>query len=462
MQVRFTMRRSLRGLAAGLVLAIVAARACASADPYADLAEPEGLRVGAEMRVQRSPYRGAGARFDFQPLYLYEGDHVYIRSHSIGLKLPAAESGRFEAFLRYRFESHPTDDIPPILAGMSRREQGIDGGIGLNVEGAWGVAYAELLRDLSTASRGTELRAGFKYPWRRGRLHVVPNLMLGFRDARLNDYYYGVRPEEAAPDRPAYHAGSGALPQLALQAAYRLTDRWWLLAGASIARLPDAVAGSPLVASRTVGSLSLGAMYDLSAERAAWKEGRPLIARIFYGGSSDCDAVPIATLRCTSVHTQDKTTVVGFEVGRPFIERLNGWSLDLAGFLGLIRHNEQGFQPDFWQINAYIKGYYYGFPWDARLRTRLGLGVGLSFANRIPLSEQRDLAQRGRSTSKLLQTLDPTFDMNVGDLLGARNLRTTYAGVGVSHRSGIFGSSELLGNVNGGSNYIYGYAETSF
>jgi outer membrane protein len=162
------------------------------------------------------------------------------------------------------------------------------------------------------------------------------------------------------------------------------------------------------------------------------------------------------------VHTQDKTTVVGFEVGRPFIERLNGWSLDLAGFLGLIRHNEQGFQPDFWQINAYIKGYYYGFPWDARLRTRLGLGVGLSFANRIPLSEQRDLAQRGRSTSKLLQTLDPTFDMNVGDLLGARNLRTTYAGVGVSHRSGIFGSSELLGNVNGGSNYIYGYAETSF
>ena len=35
-----------------------------------------------------------------------------------------------------------------------------------------------------------------------------------------------------------------------------------------------------------------------------------------------------------------------------------------------------------------------------------------------------------------------------------------FIGVGVSHRSGIFGSSRLLGNVNGGSNYIYTYIET--
>ncbi len=32
---------------------------------------------------------------------------------------------------------------------------------------------------------------------------------------------------------------------------------------------------------------------------------------------------------------------------------------------------------------------------------------------------------------------------------------------GVSHRSGIFGASRLLGNVNGGSNYIYTYVETA-
>lgn len=453
-------KRTSAGLS--LVFALLQGAALASSDPYADLAEPEGLRIGVETRLHRSPYRGGGTRFDFQPLYLYEGDRTYIRSHSIGFKFRATEALRYEVFLRHRFESHPSDDIPESLAGMSRREQGIDGGLAAQVAGSWGVGYAELLRDLSTASRGSELRLGWKYAWRRGRLHVVPNAFLAFRSARLNDYYYGVRPEEATAERPEYHAQSGLMPQLGIQAAYRLTERWWLLAGAGVARLPEAIAHSPITGHRTVGSLSAGVMYDLSAERAAWEDGRPLIARVFYGGSSDCDVMPIATLRCTSVHTQDKTTVAGFEIGRPFIERLNGWPLDLAGFLGLIRHYEQGFQPDFWQINAYIKGYYYGFPWDARLRTRLGLGVGLSFANRIPLAEQRDLAQRGRATSKLLQTLDPTIDVSLGDLVRARSLRSTYVGAGVSHRSGIFGSSELLGNVSGGSNYIYGYVETSF
>ena len=62
----------------------------------------------------------------------------------------------------------------------------------------------------------------------------------------------------------------------------------------------------------------------------------------------------------------------------------------------------------------------------------------------------------------LLQVLDPTIDMSLGDLIAVRSLRNTFFGAGVSHRSGIFGSSQLLGNVNGGSNYIYGYLETSF
>ena len=40
-----------------------------------------------------------------------------------------------------------------------------------------------------------------------------------------------------------------------------------------------------------------------------------------------------------------------------------------------------------------------------------------------------------------------------------KSLKNTFLGLGVSHRSGIFGTSQLLGNVSGGSNYIYSYIE---
>jgi outer membrane protein len=183
--------------------------------------------------------------------------------------------------------------------------------------------------------------------------------------------------------------------------------------------------------------------------------------RAYNGDSTDCHVLLVAELRCTSTHTRDRTGVTGFELGRPFIDRVNGWPVDVAGFVGLQRHREAGFQPDFWSIRAYVKTWFYGFPWDSRLRTRIGLGLGLSYAQRIPLMEVRDLQDRGRNTSKILNTFDPTMDVSVGDLVGVKSLRETYVGLGVSHRSGIFGTSQLLGNVNGGSNYIYAYVETS-
>jgi outer membrane protein len=92
--------------------------------------------------------------------------------------------------------------------------------------------------------------------------------------------------------------------------------------------------------------------------------------------------------------------------------------------------------------------------------TRLGLGLGLSYAGRASMLEQRDQARNGRNTSRLLNYLDPTIDVSVGDLLGETKLKRTFVGLGVSHRSGIFGSSRMFGNVSGGSNYIYSYIET--
>jgi len=401
-------------------------------------------------------------RRDFIPMYMYEGNLVFLRSNSVGLKFGPSRERRLELFLRHRFEGTPTDEIPAALAGMARREPGIDAGIGGSWGGAWGIAYAELLQDVSTASEGSELRLGYKYPWRRGQLFVRPYATLALRSSELNDYYYGVRPEEAVPGRPAYEAQSGGAVEAGVIATYQLEGRWRLLAGAAVTRYANTVAGSPVIDRRTHTTLTVGALYDLSPQTDPWTSSRPLIVRAYYGESSDCDVVLIATLRCTSTHTQDKTDVAGLDIGRPFIDRLNGWPVDLAGFVGLIRHKEKGFQDDFWQINVYLKAYYYGFPWDARLRTRLGLGVGLAFAEEVPFSERRDQALRGRGTSKLLNTLDPTIDFSLGDLLGMKRLRDTYLGAGVSHRSGIFGTSQLLRNVDGGSNYIYGYVESAF
>ena len=206
----------------------------------------------------------------------------------------------------------------------------------------------------------------------------------------------------------------------------------------------------------------VGLLYSFKPDQASEWDRRPLILRLGYGQSTDCDLMPILA-GCTDVNTQDDTSIVQIDVGQVLVKRVNGWPLDLAGFIGLVKHQERGLQEDFWQINAYLKPYYYFGPWwRDTLRTRMGFGVGISYASRIPFSEQRDQALRGRDTSKLLLYLDPTLDINIGDLFKARELRETYVGIGASHRSGIFGSSRLFNSVNGGSNYLYLFVETGF
>ena len=49
---------------------------------------------------------------------------------------------------------------------------------------------------------------------------------------------------------------------------------------------------------------------------------------------------------------------------------------------------------------------------------------------------------------------------SIGDALRAKKLAKTFLGVGVSHRSGLFGSAQIFGNSYSGSNYFYLYLET--
>jgi outer membrane protein len=275
----------------------------------------------------------------------------------------------------------------------------------------------------------------------------------------MNNYYYGVRPSEATTTRAAYDPGGGVNTELGLSAVYRLSERWRLTGGVSATRWASSVRASPIVENRTQLAGHLGLAYDFSPEHDAWPEGRPLIVKALYGKATDCDVAQVMLLKCTSTNTVDQTRVTGIELGRPFIERLNGWPLDFVGYVGLLRHNERGLQDDSWQANAYMKAYYYGFPWSERVRTRLGLGVGISYAQRVPYVEMRDQLARGRSSSRLLNYLDPSVDISLGDLTGVKSMSETYVGVGVTHRSGIFGTSRLFGNVNGGSNYIYSFLE---
>ena len=411
------------------------------------------------MRAERSPYLGDGVRYDYLPVNVYAGEHAYLHSDRVGLKLDLDTDRRFDVFLAHRYEGTPLSRPPAVLAAMALREQGTDLGFGYRERMAWGTLGVEFLYNVDDASRGSEVRLRLVEEVRRGELRLWPQAMLSWRSRTLNDYYYGVRVAEADAARPAYAAGSGLNLELALYASYPLSRNWRLLGGLSATQWSASVRASPIVENRLQAAATFGLLYEHSPQPDAWSESRPLWVKLYHGKASECDVLQVVLLKCTSTHTPEATRVTSVEFGRTLIERLYGWNMDIAGYIGLLHHDENGFQPDHWQVNAYFKSFWYGLPWRDRVKTRIGIGSGLSYAERIPTIEARDQARRGENTNKLITYLDPTIDFSLGDLIGSRALKNTFVGLGVSHRSGIFGLSRLLGTVDGGSNYIYTYVE---
>lgn len=441
--------------------ALTAPPAAATSDFLAGALSGSGSAgLGAALRVEQSLYRGGGLRLDVLPLYLYEGERVYIHSGRAGLKFLPRPDRRVDLFVAHRFEGFPVYDLPGSLAGLAAREPESDFGASYEQRFDWGKLFGEYLRDGSHTSSGSELRLGYGGDSRRGRLSLNPYFVLAARNAKLNDYYYGVLAAEATPARSAYHPGGGVNATAGLNARYDLTDSVHFLAGLSATLWSSGVRHSPIVEDRVQLAAFGGIAHEFAPSPSRrTQEGAPLFVKVLHGRSTDCNLLPILGLSCFSIDTADKTTVDSIEIGRPFAEDPNGRPVSIVGYIGLLHHGERGLQADFWQVNTYLKAFYWGFPWSGRVRTRIGFGAGLSYAQNVPFVEARDQARRNRNTSKLLQYLDPTVDVSVGDLFGAKSLRETYFGLGVSHRSGIFGMAELFDSMNGGSNYIYSFVE---
>ena len=428
---------------------------------------PGSAGLGVAVRASTSPYLGGGTRYDLVPLNLYEGERLFLHANRVGVKLfsdgDRSAGQRFDLFVEQRFEGFPAESLPASLAGMAPRDSGIDLGLAYRLRQNWGTLRAELVRDVGSASRGYEARLGYGYEWRSGPWSLRPDVSVSWRDAKLNNYYYGVRANEATLGRAAYLPGAGTQAQLGLFGSYDISERWRLLAGASATLLGDSVKNSPIVQKRVLPAVYIGAVYDFGSHKRQWDEPTsPTYVKLLYGKATEdgCHLARIITARCLSTAKVNATHVSGIQLGKPFIEKLNGWPLDFAGYVGLKHNDERGLQANGLQLDVFMKAIYYGFPWSDRVKTRLGLGVGLSAAQRVPYTEVT--SQNGKTTSRLLTYLDPTIDISVGDVLGVRTLKETFVGFGVSHRSGVFGASRLLGNVSGGSNYIYTYLESAF
>jgi hypothetical protein len=187
--------------------------------------------------------------------------------------------------------------------------------------------------------------------------------------------------------------------------------------------------------------------------------------RVHFSKSSETDFVTVVA--GDFQRSPENNYLVGATWGHDLSDTLFGLPIPMTWHLGVQWLNERGLQQDGYGGTAFVKANYrVRMPWTQK-HLDLGLGEGLSYVDRIPLSEQRDFAKKGPDvhSEKLMNYMEWTIDLplrqfdSLEPLFRDGAIKDMSVGFIVWHRSSVFG---VFAETKGGVNFMGFGVEAKF
>jgi len=192
----------------------------------------------------------------------YFGEHFFFDNGDLGLTFANNDLVTASAMARVRsdrvfFSRTEIRFVDVGLAGdplaettevvVPDRNYAVEAGIELLSDGRWGYLQANAFHDVSNTHNGYEIDVDYGIGFRVGLWYFQPSVGASYKSAELNDYYWGVRPEESSAALPAYQAGAGVNTRARLRATYNFSRHLMLTLSAEYERINDEAADSPIV-----------------------------------------------------------------------------------------------------------------------------------------------------------------------------------------------------------------------
>ena len=397
-----------------------------------NLGAPEKWGIAMSIRSATIPFDAKKSVVnDIVPLIFYDNGRLFIDGLEFGYRLFQGKNWQLSPFARYRFFDIPKEYQNEI------RESGLDlGGQFAYHFTDWFRTDVEVLSD----QRGrfyANLTPGFE--WERGAWEFRPYVRFRWKSADFNNYYYGLGREDP---------GSAIDAQIAADIRFHVWRNLYLLARGSILFLDSDTRNISFVDDSTQAEAFLGfGFFNDKKNPVHTLASKPYI-RLAHGWGTESNLGEIVTGNTESDPYNNQLTSVFF--GVPLADEL--FTLPIATYLtpGIVHHHASDVQNQSTEYVLAVK-FYYTIKWPTPWR--LGFAEGLSYVDRIPYLEEKDMQEKGYRPSQLLNFLDFSVDIDLGQLFRVQWMEDLWLGYSIHHRSGIFSTSSAFGRISGGSNY---------
>ena len=377
----------------------------------------------------------------FVPLMYYDGKYAFINGLEGGVKLFDNEKFRFDLLARLRFFDIPREYQNEIQGDT------FDFGPRLNYSITDKlVSGVDILSD-----EDGHLHSNFKLTYSAdfGKLELWPYVNLRLTSSDFNSYYYGLDREEI---------DSGTEFSAGISGRYHLWRNLYLIGKFENKWLGDSASESTFVDRDSLQELSLGlGVFNEDRKRRKPRLTIDPYLRVAHGWATSSNLGTIITGGTVSDEYNNQLTSLFY--GYPLTDELFGVPFGIYLTPGFVYHWSSEVQSTIPEYVLAIKAYY-TFSWP--IKWRFGAAEGLSYVEDIPYVENSEMERKGYEPSNLMNYLDFSIDIDLGDLFKSKTLANWYLGYSIHHRSSIFESASQFGRISGGSNFNTVYLQYHF
>ena len=418
-----------------LLLAAVAA-AASPADSTATSEEaPRNQRwgVGFMMRHATIPFDTEDRSVStLIPLIIFENDRVFFREIEGGVRLLRRPSWGLSFLGRAHYFDAP--------AQFQNQLQGdtIDLGFQLRWHLSPTIDFdVEALSDpdghMSAVTKASYYIEGRRWNLRGG-------VQAQFHGSHYNSYFWGLKQHDV---------GGGIALTGGVKAYYNLLSSLYVMGGATATYLDAPVRNSAFVVDdwKWEGYLGFGVSDPKDSPRS-YRLPENAYVRLSHGWATPSSLAKIFHFEAERDPGNNQMSSVFY--GHPLTDRFFGLPIWFYLHSGVGWHWKSAEQNHEQEFVLSIKAYY-TIPLPVRIR--LGMAEGLSWVTNVPAREQKNLEKKGYVTSQWLNYLNPSLDLNLGDITPGDALDGLWLGYEVHHRSAIYENSQQFGRISGGVNY---------
>jgi len=398
--------------------------------------------LGVTMRTATIPFATSERTVaSFVPLMFYNGERFFLRGIEGGYRFYTSDLWQISAMGRLRFF-----DIPKDIQNEVQGNNILWGGKVRYKPIRFSYADFELLSDWMGHFL-SNIRLGMDYKTKRLRLEAFGELQI--KSKSFNSYYFGI---------DQYDVNAGMEISAGFIANYHVFRNLFLFGAGKVSFLDKPVRNLEIINRDVYGQVYLGFGFsnDRDRVRTTVLKSKAYL-RLAHGWATPTDLAHIIRFDAKKDTNNNQMTSIFY--GHPLTDNLFGIPLDFYITSGFVWHWKSAVQDHAQEAVVAIK-FYYTIPWP--IRWKLGAAEGLSWVNKIPFVEKSELEKKGYKTSKLLNYLNFSLDLNIGDIFGGDQMKRLWLGYSIHHRSAIFESAQQFGRISGGSNFQCAHLQWDF